>query len=153
MIVYRLSASRRSNDLSGQGAKECGGRWNSRGVALLYTCSSRALCVTEIAVRTGLNNIPSDYSLTTIQFPDSIAMQEINLKELDSQWNSFPHPASTQTLGDNFVREGKALVLKVPSATVQGDFNYLINPAHKEFRKVKISSVEPFNFDQRLFRE
>lgn len=153
MIVFRLSKAAYSNDLSGKGAEKYGGRWNSKGVPAIYTCNSRALCVTEIAVHTPLGNTPLNYKIITIEIPESTKLRELSSKELPVDWNLLPHSHSTQELGDTFLNEGKQLVLKVPSAVVQGEFNYLINPKHKDFRKVKIKSSEAFNFDGRLFRK
>jgi RES domain-containing protein len=151
MIVYRLSGEKYKNDLSGRGAERAGGRWNSKGVAMLYTCQSRALCTTEIAVHTPLGIVPSNYWLTTIEIPDATQILEIDIASLPKDWKSFPHPHSTQVIGDNFVSANEYLIMKVPSAVVQGDFNYLVNPAHSLSQSLKIKSTELFEFDERLF--
>ena len=151
MIVFRLSKSEYSHDLSGKGAKKTGGRWNSKGIALVYTSESRALCTTEIAVHTPLGILPGDFELVTIDIPDSFKILKLKLKDLPFDWKSIPHSGTTQELGDHFVKENKYAVLKAPSAVVQGDFNYLINPNHKEFHKVKIIKTEKFGFDGRLY--
>jgi RES domain-containing protein len=151
MIVFRLSKSKFANDLSGKGAEKSGGRWNSRGIAMVYTSESRALCTTEIAVHTPLGNLPPDYCIVTIEIPESAPLQVLNLNELPSDWNTIPHSHSTQEIGEEFITEEKFLVLKVPSVVVHGDFNYLLNPKHPQFNDVKIKSIDPFNFDKRLF--
>lgn len=151
MIVYRLSKEKYKNDLSGKGAEIAGGRWNSKGIAMLYTSQSRALCTTEIAVHSPLGMIPSDYWIVTIEFPDSFEILELDPATLSADWKTFPHPHSTQAIGDDFIKTGKYLVMKVPSAVVPGDFNYLINPTHTAFSQVKINSTELFEFDERLF--
>jgi RES domain-containing protein len=151
MIVYRLCKEKYKDDLSGKGAELSGGRWNSKGVAILYTSQSRALCTAEIAVHTHLGIVPSNYWLVTIEFPDTFNILEINPGKLPKGWNTFPYLHTTQTIGDNFVSEGKHLVMKAPSSVVPGDFNYLINPAHKGFPQVKIIKTEIFEFDERLF--
>jgi RES domain-containing protein len=151
MIVYRLGNEKYKNDLSGKGAEKAGARWNSKGIAMVYTSESRALCTTEIAVRTPLGNIPVDYFLTIIDIPASIEIAELKISELPRDWKSIPHPHSTQLAGDKFVETGKFLVLKVPSAVVQGDFNYIINPAHKLMNRIKVVKTERFEFDKRLF--
>lgn len=151
MIVFRLSKSKYSKDLSGSGAEKTGGRWNSKGKALIYTSSSRALCVAEIAVHTPFGILPKDYELIAIGIPDETSTQEIKKSDLPKDWHSFPHSNSTQTFGDTFISQNKYLVLKVPSAVVQGDFNYLINPKHPDSTKIKIISIESFQFDERLF--
>lgn len=151
MIVFRLSKSRYAKDLTGKGAEKFGGRWNSKGVALLYTSDSRALCTAEIAVHTPLGNIPIDYEVALIHIPDDTIIPELEISELPKNWKSIPHSHATQEIGDKFVDEDKFLVLKVPSAVVQGEFNYLINPGHADFRSITIEKTEPFNFDERLF--
>ncbi|WP_187261571.1 RES family NAD+ phosphorylase [Pontibacter beigongshangensis] len=151
MIVYRLSKGRYRNDLSGKGAELAGGRWNSKGVAMLYTSESIALCTVEIAVHTPLGIVPDDYYLISIKVPDELPMQELAPQDLPSDWKLFPHPNSTQEIGDAFVFDSRFLTLKVPSATVQGNHNFLLNPRHRDFGKVEIVGAEPFTFDQRLF--
>ena len=116
---------------------------------MLYTSQSIALCVTEIAVHVPLGILPKDYQLVHIEVPDEDFLE---LKRLPKDWQTFPHSNSTQMLGDKFLKEQKFLVLKVPSATVQGEFNYLINPRHKNFNQIKILKIESFSFDERLFR-
>lgn len=150
MIVYRLSKGQYANDLSGKGAELVGGRWNSRGNAMLYTSQSIALCVTEIAVHVPLGILPKDYQLIHIEIPDEDLLE---MKRLPKDWQSFPHSNSTQMIGDKFLKEHKHLVFKVPSAAVQGEFNFLINPRHKNFNQIKIVKLEDFNFDERLFRK
>jgi len=150
MNVFRLSKSKYSKDLSGKGAEISGARWNSKGIAMLYTSSSRALCTAEIAVHAPLGIIPVDYNIITIEIPDT-SITELKISALPKDWKSFPHSHSTQKIGDNFIFNGDFLALKVPSASVQGDFNYLINPYHKEHSKIKILNIEPFEFDGRLF--
>jgi len=153
MIVFRLSKSKFANDLSGKGAEKSGGRWNSKGTALVYTSASRALCTTEIAVHTPLGNLPIDYQLISIEIPDEIQIQELTKEQLPRDWKSLPHSHATQEIGDRFVSKGTFPVLKVPSVVVQDEFNYLINPAHADSHKIKIKSIEPFNFDERLFNK
>lgn len=152
MKVFRLSKSKFSHDLSGKGAELAGGRWNSKGKAVLYTSQSRALCTAEIAVHTPLGNIPRDYEIVEISIPDSIiSIKEIEISVLPIDWKSIPNSHSSQEIGDKFLSENKFLVFKVPSVVVQGEFNYLINPAHPRFKEVEITSINPFEFDVRLF--
>ncbi len=150
MIVYRLSRAKYSHDLSGKGAELAGGRWNSKGTALVYTGQTIALCMTEVAVHIPFGIIPIDYELITLEIPEN-EITEIKKAELPEDWKSLPNSYSTQTFGDEFVKNAKHLILKVPSAVVQGEFNYLINPLHSKIKKVKIKKTESFSFDQRLF--
>jgi RES domain-containing protein len=151
MIVFRLAKSAYKNDLSGRGAELNGGRWNSKGTPMIYTCQSRALCVAEIAVHSPLGIIPKDYFLITIEIPDEYPILYIETHVLPENWLSMPHSHRTQRMGDEFITESKYLVLNVPSAVVQGDINFLINPLHPGIKEIKILNVEPFSFDERLF--
>jgi len=150
MIVFRLAKSQYKTDLSGKGAELYGGRWNSKGTPVVYCCDSIALCNVEVAVRIPLGIIPSGYFLVHIELPSNTTIGEINQK-LPFDWNSYPHSHSTQMIGDKFVKSNNNLCLKVPSAAVQGNFNFLLNPWHSEMKKVKIVKTEAYSFDKRLF--
>jgi len=151
MIVYRLSKAEYAQDLSGRGAELYGGRWNSKGGRLIYTSATRALCTVEIAANLPLGLLPPDYKLITIQFPDR-GILELDLDEYPPDWNTFPHQDATQEIGDKFIQERNRLVLKVESALVQDEYNYLINPLHKDFKYVKIKEVEDYIFNKRLVK-
>ena len=151
MIVYRLAKRKFIEDLSGKGAEMSGGRWNSKGIPMLYTSESRALCMVEIAVHCPLGIVPSGFYMAGIEIPDSIKIKEVEINSLPGSWNLFPISSRVQGIGDEFIRENKYLVLRVPSAVVKGDHNYLINPRHKDFKKIVIKDINPFEFDTRLF--
>ncbi len=151
MIVYRLSKVQFSADLSGKGAEKTGGRWNSKRTALLYTGESRALCTAEAAVHIPLGSIPGDYMMIALEIPDDAPVEEILAEKLEIGWDTFPHSHTTQKHGDVFISRSQALVMKVPSAVVQGDYSYLLNPAHPDFKRVRIIEIVPFSFDRRFF--
>lgn len=150
MIVYRLSSGKYKTDLSGKGAEIAGGRWNSKGVAMLYTAQSRALAFAEVAMHLPYGILPKDYHIISIHIPDTATILELSIKDLPADWRSNPHSDSTQKIGDKFISEAKYLVLRVPSAVVPGDYNYLVNPAHPQISLVKIQGTEPFEFDSRF---
>ena len=152
MEVFRLSRKKYSNSLSGLGASIKGARWNSPGTEIIYTSSNRSLAMAEIAVHFTLATLPNDYKMLTINIPDNISVLEIDEDNLSKGWNAFPHPVFTQKYGDEFIRENKFCLLKIPSAVTKGDFNILINPFHLEFRQIKIIKVEDFPFDRRIFK-
>jgi RES domain-containing protein len=151
MIVYRLCQSAWRKDLSGRGAEMTGGRWNSKGIAMLYTSSSRALCMAEIAVHSPLGTLPVDYYMVEIKISSECKILEVSMDNLPVNWWSYSNRQFTQIIGNNFIRENEYLVLKVPSAVVQGDFNYLINPGNRDRDKITIIKTEVFRFDERLF--
>lgn len=152
MIVYRLSKKSFAHDLSGKGSAIAGGRWNSKGVPILYTSSSRALCTAELAVHLPLGIIPTDYVIISIHIPDTIRVGKYPETKLPKNWNHTPYSSATQSIGNDFVKQGKFAILKVPSAVVEGDYNFLINPFHPAAIKIRIKEIKPFQFDSRLFK-
>ena len=129
-----------------------GGRWNSKGVPILYTSSSRALCTPELAVHLPLGIIPSDYVIIAIHIPDTLRVSTLSEANLPAKWNQYPYSSATQKAGNDFVKHGKSAILKVPSAVVEGDYNYLINPYHPAAIKIRIKEIKAFHFDARLFK-
>ena len=152
MEAFRLSREKYAVPLSGKGAAMKGARWNSVGVEIIYTASNRSLAMAEVAVHLTLATIPADYMMLTIYLPDDISLQKLTNEDLPVNWNAFPHPNSTQAIGDKFVSENKYGVLQIPSVVTQGDYNLLINPYHSEFLKIKIIEMESFPFDKRIFK-
>ncbi len=150
MRVFRLQRGKYKVELSGKGASLSSNRWNSKGVEIIYCSESRALAMAEVAVNLNLAEIPGDFLMLEIEIPDDIAIEIIKKEKLPGKWNSFPHSPLTQKTGDQFIQRKKHCVLRVPSAVVPGDFNYLINSDHPDFQRIRIVSVEPFPFDDRL---
>lgn len=150
MIVYRICNSFYANDLSGTGAKMYGGRWNSKGIPMLYTSSSRALAALEVMVHLPANNVnPIDFALVSISLPDK-SIEEIDYKMLEKEINKNGLNSNFRIIGDNWMKKNTSLLLKVPSVVIKEEYNFLVNPFHKDFHKITIVSVQKFNFDSRL---
>lgn len=152
MEVFRLARSKFASILSGKGAAFHGARWNSIGVELIYTASNRSLAMAEVAVHLTLATLPEDYMMVTILIPSDVAIKKFPVNKLPANWNAFPHHPKTQFIGDQFVAENKFCILQIPSAVTQGDFNFLINPMHPDFKRISIISKEKFPFDKRIFK-
>jgi RES domain-containing protein len=150
MVVYRINDCKYIRDLSGKGAATYGGRWNSKDTYMVYTAQSRALSLLEAVVHIG--RIPeASYCMATIDIPaDSI--QTFPLEKLPEGWYNHPAPDYIKNIGDNFIRANKFLALEIPSALMMEEHNYLLNPAHPHFRKVKIISQRSIKMDERLFQ-
>ncbi len=151
MRVFRLSRKKYANDLTGKGAAQFGYRWNSKGIEMVYTAESRALAMAEVAVHLTLATLPDDYMMIEIEIPDSVSIEFFDPSGLERDWNSYPHSPKTQLIGDRFARSMLACVLKVPSAVVKEDFNFLLNPNHPDIQKIYILDSCDFPFDQRIF--
>ncbi|MES2429705.1 MAG: RES family NAD+ phosphorylase [Bacteroidota bacterium] len=149
MIVYRISNSIYSNDLSGSGAKLKGARWNSQGLAMLYTSQHISLAVLEMLVNTNFKDYAIPLDVIYIQFPEQKLIPEIKSDNLKKDWKNDPD--LTKFIGDEFLKQNKSLIIKVPSAVIQEEYNYLVNPLHPDFKKIKIIKTKSFWPDSRLF--
>ena len=152
MRVFRLSKRKYATAFNGKGAAKSNNRWNSKGTEIIYTAESRALAIAEVAVHLTIATLPKDYTMITIDVPDDISLKIIEVKKLPENWNNNPSNSKTKKIGDNFIDAMEICVIKVPSAVVKGDFNYLINPYHKDFKKIKIIEITDFPFDKRMFQ-
>lgn len=150
MIVYRISNTVYSDDISGSGAKINGSRWNSKGVPALYTSQFISLAVLEMLVNTHFKDYSIALDLMYINFPDGQSITNIDMKNLKNNWKDDLE--YTRYMGDEFFKQKETLVLKVPSAVIHEEYNYLANPLHPDFKKIKIIKTKSFWPDERLFK-
>ena len=150
MTLYRFTSERYKNDISGQGARLYGGRWNSKGIPAVYTSESISLSLLEVLAHAVQYDDLKKSFLMTLSVPDDASVYKIPVAKLDSLW--ITDTDYTKFIGDAFLRDNKYLLLQVPSAVVKTEFNYIINPLHKNFKKLKLVSSKLFEFDSRLFK-
>jgi len=133
---------------SGEGSARTGGRWNSRGVRVVYVSSTQSLATLESLVH--LNpRVRFKYVAMRVKFNDAL-LEIFPSKSLPREWRVEPPPPSTKALGDLWVREARSAVLALPSVIIPGETNYLLNPSHPDFKKISIGRPERFAFDPRL---
>jgi RES domain-containing protein len=149
MILYRIAKCNYVNDLTGTGARLYGGRWNSEGHSMVYLASSRALAVLEALVHLPPLLLPDNFCLAEIEVADK-SIFTLDIKTLPYNWAAISPPAELKQIGNQFLKETKHLMMKVPSSVVPEEFNYLLNPFHPDITKAEIRSIHPFNFDDRL---
>ena len=134
----------------GEGAWLFGGRWNSRGTRVVYASESKALATLESLVH--LNPpVTFKYVAIAIEFDEKL-VETITPASLPTVWTEEPPPPSTKAIGDQWVKEARSAVLELPSVIIQTESNYLLNPTHPDFRKVRIGKAGPFAFDPRLIK-
>lgn len=150
MRVYRITRERFIHDLSGEGARLYGGRWNSKGTAVLYTSDCESLAALEVLVHTSIHAMPEDLMLAVILIPDSFSIVELAVEALPDNWNSYPSPQEVSKMGTDWVLKRETPAIKVPSVLSGSDFNYLINPLHKKSQNIEIIETRPFTFDPRI---
>ena len=149
MEVYRITASKWANNLTGSGYTA---RWNSAGFYVVYCASSRALACLENIVHRNSIELALVFKTGVIYIPDIVEMEEIDIDDLPVKWDK-PGEDGYQLcrpFGDDWVRKGETAILKVPSAIIKNDFNYIINPNYPDINNIQIKKIEPFIFDSRI---
>ncbi len=150
MIVYRFAYPRYADDLSGTGAKLYGGRWNLPGIPLLYTSWSISLSLLEVLANAGTLKELQTIQLLELEIPVNGPVEEIKLAQLKKNWwSDFDY---SQWMGSEILKQSNFFMLKCPSAIVENEHNYLINPTHTFFKKIKLKPKKDFRFDERLFK-
>jgi RES domain-containing protein len=150
VTVWRLCRKRHAADaFSGEGSRLFGGRWSPVGLRIAYGSESRSLAALEVLVNVrdpGLLFAQPWAILPATIPPDLIE----HPKRVPENWRATPYGQETQAFGSEWAKAGRSVALRVPSAVVLGEFNYLLNPNHPDFRKIEIGAVAPFDFDSRI---
>jgi RES domain-containing protein len=132
----------------GEGARKSGGRWNSPGIAVVYSSGTLSLALVEVLVHLPSGILPA-YSAVRVDFDESM-VTAVGPRDLPANWRDYPPPPDTKAIGDLWVAQGSSLVLRVPSVIVPTEYNYILNPAHPAFADLTIGEPMPFPFDPRL---
>jgi RES domain-containing protein len=149
MQAFRV-ADRRYPIFDATGARLNGGRWNSQGHGMIYTAQTYAGALMEVLVHANLRVMPKNHGLVIANIPDDLAVERVSL-EIVMPWRRGDVEA--RLFGDRWLLERRTAVLIVPSIVLQGrENNFLINPAHPDFRRIVASDAEPVDWDERLFR-
>ena len=151
MRFWRICSRRyAAKAATGEGAALSPGRWNNRGVRVVYASTSLALAATETFVHIHPKTQPNDLVSIEGEIPDEIKIEPLDLNRLPRDWRE-PRETSVRRFGDDWIRAAKNVALLVPSAVIRGEWNVLLNPAHADFRKVKFGKPASFKFDARMF--
>jgi len=152
LSAWRIfKAKHQETAFSGEGARLFGGRWNSKGTAMIYTAGSVSLAVLEMLVHLESQNVLPHYLLAEIRFNESV-VEDITVGDLPGDWQASPPPSKMRAIGDTWIVECRSAVLRVPSAVVPSEWNYLLNAAHPDFTLIELHGAEPFAVDPRLIR-
>lgn len=149
MEIFRITTRKWANTLSGSGFS---GRWNSEGIFVVYCAESKSLaCLENLVHRNGFGQ-NDNFCVISLFIPDDLVATEVQIQQLPIGWNDPLERGHLicRIFGDRWVAAGKTCLLRVPSAIIDGEYNVLINPLHKDFNKIVVKSVEKFTFDQRL---
>ena len=151
--AWRLIKAKHTDEaFAGEGARLWGGRWNSKGVRVVYTAASLSLATLEVMVHTPFYNALKNYVCIPIDFGPRLS-RSISIEDLPDNWQADPIPESVRAIGDQWIQNQDSIILRVPSAIIPVEYNYLINPAHPDFKKLVIRSPQKFTFDLRLLNK
>jgi RES domain-containing protein len=145
MRLWRIS---NYADLAGLGGLQADGRWHSKGRPIIYTAETAAGAFAEMLVNVSRDLFPDTFQLMTIAVPAGLEPMEVSVSALPADWRH--NKASTQALGDTWLQENAALLLRVPSALIPDTHNVLINPRHPGAQRMTIVNVQKVTLDQRL---
>ncbi len=152
MRFWRICRQRYASEAAtGAGARLYGGRWNSRGVSVVYASTSLALAAVETFVNLEPNLRPADLVSIEGSIPDTVAISRLDPEVLPAGWYES-RDESLRQFGDEWIRAGDTAVLLVPSAAIRGEWNVLLNPARPDFASITLYSPVRFEFDARMFR-
>lgn len=146
MTVYSITLAKYATELYAPGTA---GRWNSQGRFVIYTVGSVALACLENLVHRDAAILQAPYKLMVIEISETVSIQTLEGGDFESD-NWISNTGVTRQAGDKWLQLQETCVLKVPSAIIHREFNFLINPSHAHFKQVQLRGVEDFRFDGRL---
>lgn len=148
-FVWRLAKAGYAS-FDGEGARLYGGRWNHPGIRAVYASESLSLAALEYFVNLDTDLAPDRLVSLRAEIPRRIEQEIVETGDLPKHWRTCPAPEALQDIGTEWLRRGETAVLSVPSAVVPEERNYLLNPAHREFSRIRIGRPRPFQFDPRM---
>jgi RES domain-containing protein len=151
MQVWRL-CKREHARFDGEGARRAGGRWNQRGTPMVYASESLALAALEILVHCDPAMLPPDLVAIPADIPEAVRIEPLAEDRLPRDWRQLPAPDALAKIGTAWAQSARSPVLSVPSAVVPRERNYLLNPAHPDFARIRPGKPEAFSLDRRLQR-
>ena len=153
LVLWRLVKARHvETAFSGEGARRYGGRWNARGTSVVYLSGELSLAALELFVHLTPQDARLRFSAIRVECPAAVNVQQLALAELPGNWREEPPPDGCKALGSSWVEKVESALLRVPSIIVPSEFNYLLNPAHPDFKKITVHAPQPFGFDSRMWK-
>ena len=147
MVTVRFAGSA----FSGEGARLYGGRWSSKGIALVYTAASQSLATLEMLVQD--SPLRAHYVMIPARIPQAVTIERLKAQELPANWRDIALREELQAMGTQWAQKKSSAVLAVPSAVIPDETNYLLNPLHPDFKRIEIGKPQKFITDLRLIRK
>jgi len=151
VTAWRLTEQTYADEIfGGEGPRLHGARWNSPGYRVVYTSATVTLAMLEVMVNAARRKLLEFFVVASCTFDESL-VTHVDLEELPANWRDPEPPEELRMIGDEWIRSERSAVLCVPSVIVDYERNYLLNPVHSDFKRIKLSPPQPFRFNLRLF--
>ena len=137
---------------SGEGARLFGGRWNYKGIPAVYLSQNLSLSALEMFVRLTKKDNRIRFLCFKVEIPDSVKIEERAVAYLPKDWQQQPPPESTKEIGTGWLKAGRSVLLRVPSVIIPQEFNYLLNPLHPDFKKIKVRKPVLFSYTPLMWK-
>jgi len=147
MEVFRISAPRYAQSLTASGVAN---RWNTAGQYIIYTAATASLACLENVVHRGAEGLQAPFKLMRLEIPDQLLIEEVPAEMLPAGWQQVTSYPQCQEIGSAWYALRRSAVLKVPSAIIASESNYLISTSHPDFGLIKLLGTEDFVFDPRI---
>jgi RES domain-containing protein len=152
MQAWRLSRfDSEQRTFDGEGARLFPGRWNSRGVPVVYASEHLSLATLEVLVHVRIDQVRVAFHAFEITIPDAL-VEVVPDEHLPRGWDAAAIARATREFGSSWARERRSVALSVPSVIIRQERNLLLNPLHPGVAKLEIARPTRFSFDQRLLR-
>jgi len=147
MKVFRITILKYADQIQASGVSA---RWNKTGQRVIYTSESRSLACLENIVHRSTERLEGIYKTLVIDIPDHLKINTIEEKSLPKGWNKNDQYPICQAIGSKWFSSGETAILKVPSALVLQENNYILNTLHPDFKSIRLIGTEEFYFDSRF---
>jgi RES domain-containing protein len=149
--VWRIASAAHAA-CDGEGARRHGSRWTPRGIPAVFTSATLSLAALERFVHTDSDLEPTDLVATSVEIPDDIEIDAVDVEALPADWRAFPAPPALAEIGERWFRTSRTAVLSVPSVVIPHERNFVLNPTHRAFAQIVIGRSESFSFDPRMWK-
>lgn len=150
MKLYRIAKKKFINDVSGEGARLYGGRWNKVGDAMLYSSEHLSLCVLEVLVHMDYQYFTDEYYFIEAEISEKDIFFLKDIEKVTTNWRNNPPLSQTQDYGSYWLEKSGQLAIAVPSAVLPFEYNILVNPRHPKFTGIKFSKEKRLSLDARM---
>jgi RES domain-containing protein len=111
-----------------------------------------SLAALELFVHVDIDTVPGDLVAIQVDIPDTLMLETVKIESLPRDWRRYPGPEALKDIGTAWTSKASTAILAVPSAVIPEERNYLLNPAHRDFKRIRLRKPVAFSFDARMWK-